>query len=82
MCLRAFVKVPCRSATPLGEADLVAALAAFQHAWPILKTPRITELTAGRAFEPFWPPDTLQMGSAGRLIREEMLKFQQSPGVI
>jgi hypothetical protein len=32
--------------------------------------------SAGLAFEPFWPPDTLQMASAGRLIREEMLKRQ------
>ena len=64
------------------KADLVAALATFKHAWPGLKTPRITDLTTGRAFEPFWPPDTLQMASAGRLIREEMLKLQQSPGVI
>ena len=35
-----------------------------------------------RHSEPFGPPDTLQMASAGRLISEEMLKLQQSPGVI
>jgi len=64
------------------KADLVAALPTFKHAWPGLKTPRITNLTTGRAYEPFGPPDTLQMAGAGRLIRKEMLKLQQSPGVI
>lgn len=66
---------------PRCRADLVTALATFKHAGPGLKTPRITHLTTGRAFEPFWPPDTLQMPSTGSLIREERLKLQQSPGV-
>jgi hypothetical protein len=50
-------------------------MATFKHAWPSLKTPRITDLTTGRACETFWPPDMLQMPSAGRLIGEEMLKL-------
>jgi hypothetical protein len=53
-----------------------------KHVWPGLKTPRITDLTTGRAFKPFGPPDTLQMAGAGRLIREKRLKLQQSPRVI
>ena len=64
------------------KADLVAAVATFKHAWSSLKTPWITDLITRRAFETFWPPDTLQMPSAGRLIGEEMLKLQQSSGVI
>ena len=54
------------------EADLVTTLATFKHAWP--------GLTTGRAFKPFGPPDTLQIAGVGRLIREKMLKLQQSPG--
>ena len=64
------------------KADLVAAMATFNHAWPSLKTPWITDLITGWAFETFWPPDTLQMPSARHLVREEMLKLQQSSGVI
>lgn len=64
------------------KTNLVPALTTFPHAWSGLKTPRITELTTGWAFETFWPLDTLQMASAGRLIREEMLKLQQIPRII
>lgn len=64
------------------KAGLVAALTTFKYAWPSLKAPRITDLTARGAFEAFWPPDTLHMPSAGCLIGEEMLKLQQSSGVI
>jgi len=39
--------------------------------WP----EQITNLTTVWAFETFWPPDTLQMASAGCLIREEFLKL-------
>ena len=64
------------------KTNLVSALTTFQHAWSGLKTPRVTDPTTGWAFETFWPPDTFQMASAGHLIREEMLKLQQSSRVI
>jgi hypothetical protein len=57
------------------KTNLVPALATFQHTWPGLKTPRVTDLTTGWTFETFWPPDTFQVASAGRFIREEMLKL-------
>ena len=64
------------------KAGLVAAMATFKHTWSSLKTPWFTDLITRRAFETFWPSDTLQMPSACRLIGEEMLKLQQSSRVI
>ena len=64
------------------KAGLVAAMATFKHAWPSLKTPWIIDLTTARAFETFRPPHTLQMPSARRIVREELLKLQQSSWVI
>ncbi len=60
----------------------MAAVATFKHAWSSLKTPWITDLITRGAFETLWPPDMLKMPCAGRLIGEEMLKLQQSAGVI
>jgi hypothetical protein len=57
------------------KADLAEALTTFKHARPGLNTIRITNLTTVWAFETFWPPDTLQMASAGCLIREEFLEL-------
>ena len=64
------------------KTDLLPALTTFQNTWPGLKTPRFIELTTGWAFETFRPPDTLQMASARRFVREETLKLQKSPRVI
>jgi len=64
------------------EADVLAALTAFEYAGPRPKPPRLADNTARRAFEAFWPPDSLQMAGAGRLIGEELLEFQQGAWVV